>query len=43
MYRCIPLLWQCDGEHDCPNGEDEENCSGYLMHCHVHHVRAYEF
>jgi hypothetical protein len=21
--RCIPLSWQCDGDADCENGEDE--------------------
>ncbi|XP_064086239.1 prolow-density lipoprotein receptor-related protein 1-like isoform X2 [Macrobrachium nipponense] len=24
--RCLPLLWQCDGQNDCLNGEDEEGC-----------------
>ena len=21
--RCIPMSWKCDGDNDCPNGEDE--------------------
>ena len=24
--RCISLLWRCDGEPDCMDGEDEKNC-----------------
>ena len=24
--ECIPESWQCDGENDCNQGEDEENC-----------------
>ena len=24
---CIPLLWFCDGDRDCPNGFDEEDCA----------------
>ncbi|KAE8631853.1 hypothetical protein XENTR_v10001329 [Xenopus tropicalis] len=24
---CIPALWLCDGDKDCPNGEDEVSCS----------------
>ena len=24
--RCISLLWRCDGEPDCMDGEDERNC-----------------
>lgn len=23
---CIPLRWKCDGEPDCPNGEEELGC-----------------
>lgn len=28
---CIPLGRICDGFRDCFNGEDEINCSKYLM------------
>lgn len=24
---CISLLWFCDGDRDCPNGFDEEDCA----------------
>ncbi|XP_078252905.1 very low-density lipoprotein receptor-like [Rhinoraja longicauda] len=24
--QCIPVSWKCDGEKDCANGGDEENC-----------------
>ncbi|XP_039541802.1 low-density lipoprotein receptor-related protein 8-like isoform X6 [Pimephales promelas] len=23
---CVPLMWRCDGEKDCPNNADEEGC-----------------
>ena len=33
---CIPLVYQCDGKWDCPNGEDEVECgelSSYDVMC----------
>ena len=24
--KCIPMFWVCDGERDCENASDEQNC-----------------
>ena len=26
--QCLPVSWKCDGDFDCPNQEDENNCEG---------------
>lgn len=39
--RCIPLTWQCDGDKDCTEGEDEKGCCEY---CQFYiHVREHRF
>ena len=31
--RCIPLTWKCDGDKDCPEGEDEpDSCTNPDIH-----------
>lgn len=30
-FRCIPKVWLCDGDSDCPNNEDEDVALGCSM------------
>ncbi|KAK7105788.1 sortilin-related receptor-like isoform X2 [Littorina saxatilis] len=39
--RCIWGSWQCDGDLDCPNGEDERLCNGTET-CPSTHFRCVE-
>ena len=32
---CIPETWICDGNNDCPYGEDEYNCSKINFYYHI--------
>lgn len=33
--KCIPLSWRCDHDEDCPDGDDEFDCSK-LFHYFFH-------
>ncbi|XP_055342449.1 sortilin-related receptor-like [Paramacrobiotus metropolitanus] len=39
---CIPRVWRCDGEDDCGNNRDEEECDGVEqeMECEAGQVRC---
>ncbi|ERL95566.1 sortilin-related receptor [Dendroctonus ponderosae] len=38
--QCILSAWLCDHSFDCPNGEDEQNCSTTGMTCPQNHFKC---
>ena len=37
---CLPQAWKCDGDTDCPDGFDEENCD-QIKTCQDWQFRCY--
>ena len=35
--KCIPAMWQCDEDFDCPDKSDEKHCGKKFIICSVLH------
>ena len=38
--QCVMKIWRCDGEEDCLDGYDEQNCG--MLNCFICQVKKIE-